>query len=964
MRDKPSRISQIEEEVKAMLPAALEESGVSTNLSQTAIEEAARAAAHSQIVEAYGELLLPMEAARKTIEAAMEKAKAAYKESEEASILALREMADVAHAEARKLAAEEAALKVGRTSRWSGKKLASAIAKETNTNRIAYDELEKPEDEQDPILAEMGRLLLQINSKRPPEVKTRQQIRDRAQQKIVLKLRVQSLKEQRLARAIAEEAAEAAAEKAHSEAKIIEEHMLEQAVQDWLATGQIGEAEAESLTLDQEEAKRRHTKIEREKKTTPVLHQTMKDHPRPGVEKPGVEGERQFLRDLHEWAKTWTVAARDALHEAGVEVSKKLSWRFNTAEENALIYAEHMLDKVEWVGKAEAQGRMYPKAADLTRGQSLIEAWEAVSFAEPKPTEGMSAEAVKLQKFRDAEALRGLTTDASQTEFSRKDPWGANAIEALNAETLTARYKRGVSPGAMLHTDTAMEEALRSAMAEKGFSSEEGESLFSPETVEAGADHEAETMTAAEAIDKHLGGGKLTGWRRLVRRALVRSLKALIGDMQVRFVDGSEIAKRMADGRAAAGMFRYVRNGQSYILIDKNAKGRPGLLAETLVHEMVHAATAHAIDNNIRGTRDAIKHLMTALKRQLNTVEGAAKYAFGSEHEFLTMGMQDGSLQEAMRSLNVPLNVRAQLRALSHGRETATFWDTFVSLVQHAIGAVIPGQAGASYMDQLLSVYPQAAMSSSQQMADKAIRLRQKDTGDLNLASPFGLGELMNSASALTLNTMDNVNRWQRGINKFISTNRLVRRATDTVFGGDFDNSYNDLAKEIATLARQIEDGMREGDQMDDGLLRWMMEDEFNRRHWIAEAHDLSTNATADGIDMRKTLQENYWIRDDAFHPPKGKRRRKLPTFKHVRDTGKRAAHARYHERWNKLPAELRTLLSARLDHMKQQMVDYQHDNVQGIVDRIFDKPNYFLPPGMSRPTLSRRSWTTTCPTS
>ena len=40
-------------------------------------------------------------------------------------------------------------------------------------------------------------------------------------------------------------------------------------------------------------------------------------------------------------------------------------------------------------------------------------------------------------------------------------------------------------------------------------------------------------------------------------------------------------------------------------------------LDEALLHELTHAATAHAIDNNIRGTRDLIRQLMTSLEKQI-----------------------------------------------------------------------------------------------------------------------------------------------------------------------------------------------------------------------------------------------------------------------------------------------------------------------------------------------------------
>ena len=90
-----------------------------------------------------------------------------------------------------------------------------------------------------------------------------------------------------------------------------------------------------------------------------------------------------------------------------------------------------------------------------------------------------------------------------------------------------------------------------------------------------------------------------------------------------------------------------------------------------------------------------------------------------------------------------------------------------------------------------------------------------------------------------------------------------------------------------------------------------MLEDPARRRDIIGEAHDLVVNMSIDNVDGRKTLKENHWIRNDADHPLKGGRKRKVPTCKHLRDSGKRAAHARYKARWDALPAELQADCSA-----------------------------------------------------
>lgn len=938
---------QLQQEVEQQLPAALKEAGVLSDLSQTQIEEAAAKAAKAQSAAIIKARLAPLQAARERITAALKEAVALYKGVSEADRERFRKHQRMLEAEQQKLwAAEDSATK-SRASPVTGQKKSVAMKAEDErrTREIARAEREKDTDRQNPLLLEIANIWdLIVPKRQKPEFK---------EAIAGWKRRIANLQAQRIANQEALERAEAEADRIYEERKIEEAASLQADLRELEIAG-VSEADIEQYQFNREVAQQYKTRNTRAVRSTPIIQKTLADHPRPVPAGTRIQDERAFIQDLDTWAKKFVAAGEAALKAAGITLNERVSRIHNTPDENVLIYIKNLLaDRQEQEDRLARKGKVFSSKQLIHRGQGMFEAWSAVQLIEPLDANLTSAQR-RLQSHQNEQLLNGMITDATKTESARSDPYGLQAVKQAQREDEAARFLRPATNleeiAVQRQHEGPLADALRRALRSKGY----GAKKVDLDELPLGKD--AETTTAAQAIDKYMRGwkkrGGLSGWQNMMRRALMKSLKALVGHTPVHFVDASVIASfEGMGGRPAA--FIHQADGKSFILLNHNLKGRPKLLDELLLHELTHAATAHAIDNNLRGTRDAIRALMTSLRKTLadgQLTENEA-YAFENEHEFLAQAMNNAEVQQLMASLNVPLATRAKIRALGKGRAMPTYWDVMVAAVERAIGLFTSGRAGTSYIDSVLRVYPHAAMSSAEQMADAAIRLKTTDIKDLTLGSPFDMSATMSKvSSAFYDRSLDWRTNLQRAGNKIIMpTETIRRRVAERYFGGDMTNPFSDLVNELEELQRRVEDGMRPGDQMDDDLRRWMMIDSDTRRAILAEVHDLVVNASIDGIDPRKTLKENYWIRNDADHPTKKKRTK--PSHKHVRDTEKRTLHGKYAARWDALPAELKPMISKRLDLMKTQMQEYETKMVTRMLDRLWDAPSgkYNLPPGTSR---------------
>ena len=663
----------------------------------------------------------------------------------------------------------------------------------------------------------------------------------------------------------------------------------------------------------------------------------------------------------------------------------KVSEKYFTPYENTFIFVRNIVEAAKTGTQPGAQ------LHDKLRGQSLAEAYQAVQLVSPKErSEGQSEIEYEQAQQRDNEILHGLITDASKSKAAEKggskagmsagevrmleaaadrarmqDEFAAEMEEAPLTEYdiyededfLSAAQEAGIDLTEKNRQDVI--ETIRDAVGDTDMLDKFKEALikrgmrFAPsdrtgrQIIFRAAEQRRQRMGAKAAAERFIK--KRPGWQGILRDQLIKGIIRMIGnDVPVHIVADND--PRLLGG---AGVPARGANGAPLIIMSDELTNEQ--VDYTLGHELIHAATHYAITHDIKGTRKAFNAMLKALQATVDTsalsprIKTAMDYAFTNEDE-LAAALQDHDIQEILKNTQVPVALRAELRAFARGREVATFWDWVAAIAERAIGVLMPGKQGLDYLSQLLSTYERAAMSTREQADDARTRLKSS-TADVG-----GLFAPSNIVDAFSNSYDQMVNHglgWQHGLrvakNKIVySAEHLKQRVADQFFGGRLDNPYTRLMDELLSHNSAIEEESREIDQLDMQIQRWLMADPTVREDQVAHANAVYTDASVDGIDPRKAPHENWWIRNDAFHPTR--RKRSKPTQKHVLDSGKRAAYARYRGEYHKIPQELRAMLDKRADLMAKQMVKFERGSIEIWLRQLIEKTNkpVVLPTGMS----------------
>ena len=164
-----------------------------------------------------------------------------------------------------------------------------------------------------------------------------------------------------------------------------------------------------------------------------------------------------------------------------------------------------------------------------------------------------------------------------------------------------------------------------------------------------------------------------------------------------------------------AGGFTYAEGGtpgEGRIGVNPNpiAGGR----VETVIHESVHAVTAHYLDSLPDNHPDRLaleaigKDLTAALNDQRDTLSpaGAAmvEYAASDPHETLTMAMSNPRVQQVMANARPSIGFRTTMLKLGYPLQAAkNMWAAFTSFVRRAMGLKgMATPADASLLDYAL----------------------------------------------------------------------------------------------------------------------------------------------------------------------------------------------------------------------------------------------------------------------
>ena len=657
-----------------------------------------------------------------------------------------------------------------------------------------------------------------------------------------------------------------------------------------------------------------------------------------------------FNNRVRTWAEDFIRAVDDGVAEANkkirnpkarVELPHRANRDNNSAEENMVQFLRGRLRKLK-----NPEDQKWDDQYQL--GQTVYDAWWAASLLHPAKNirkRGISEHQHYLNQVQREEELYDQMFDATKTKQTvagvREMGWvadlaedGVQAIEAGDVSRQTMR------------TAQTIEEAIKSSTADTAIAEQLKKHFESPHTykglaAEGGAP--TESMSGAEAIDRFTSV-PAGSFRAYIRNAL----KRLVGDTPVHFISNADMVKLR--GRAAGGFYNFDDHA---IYINEAIRNDLDTLADVVIHEMAHAATLYAFEHNLRGTADIFRTVFNQVKAAIPaTDEQIAHYL--KKPEELIAGFADSSrFQKMLKATPVPIRHRAALRALARGRPLANMWDYIMAAVENAIGVFTPA-GRRSYFDEIFSLFPDIAMSTAEQRAEEAVRGRRApETADENaiFEHPFDIANVKPIYNRLVNGTRSF--RGRRFFTKHIAPMEYLKRdITERFFGGDYNNPiarFIDVA--ILKHTRSVEDEMRAGIDIDNRLRRWASVEPMMRRDQLRDAILGVTEMSLDRVDARKTLAENKHIWDDAAHPLKSGKPRKEATSRHEAAAYPRAAYERHKAFWDALPDDLKSILSDRMDHMKDQMYRFDHDLIDFDLEMLENKENdpITLPSGMTR---------------
>jgi hypothetical protein len=737
--------------------------------------------------------------------------------------------------------------------------------------------------------------------------------------------------------------------------------------------GRIDQAEAEALMEAYSTTGRYAKREKRGLKTTPMLEDIFAETPAPeavpDIEArlrkykrkkkvyPEAKSRGELWREIVDWANQLVDKVEDQAHVNKIELPREMSRRFATPHENVYLFIKGRLQRF-------SEGKKQVGDNKLQRGQSLYDAWAAFNFLQR--IQQKSGERAAEFWYRQQDEIKNLYNVMFDVEPGAGLPQGtqgapiieyAGGEEQRMEERLTAEVKQWEAERAtgLPKNFASLEAAVTQAVTEEPIfpTRQEMEREFAErgwrvkgarptrlgaprQTAEGGA-VPVETITGREAINRYLKNwegipGAPKGTMATIRRALINSVRQLVGDIQVDIITPEDMQARFGN---LAGLYDAVPHR---IYLNAAAMADPSEAAETVVEEMIHAATVYAMLRNVRGTRGIVEEIMNEVNRQFPTGTNATvDYAMDSAEEFVGHSLRNREMQTVLSGMKLNVATRARLRALAKGRTMTNMLDVFVAMIENALGVNT-----RSMLYALLDVYPHAAMSTAdirRHLRESPLTEAEKQelgTENLIFGRPFNLASLKPAMDKAV-----DARIWSRGWFNYLlaPTEHLKRRIADDFFGGVMANPINRYAeKAVQEHRRLIEKAMATGDELDNELLRWATEDYETRWPILGNALKTAVVASIERVDPRKSLKDNTWIWYDPFHPTKRKRPR--PTLKHQLDTYRRKVYDKLSAEWATYPPELRDLISRRMDHMSAQMEEHDRKLLRNSLNSLMSPEN------------------------
>jgi len=679
-------------------------------------------------------------------------------------------------------------------------------------------------------------------------------------------------------------------------------------------------------------------------------------------------GSREVYDQLSAWGGTVVDAITAKLKEAGY--LKEKGGKFfptspdrydNSPEENVYLFLSRKMKTLpSQIGKGRIKSTDELKRgivkgkqsvnSMLTRGAGLVDAWQAATYVTPPQDAKAKRRFDKLperekwlKRLEDIELTNNLMFEADPalakpTKYIPPDTaerlaGASDDIKAFESMVLESKARWEGEKTGEKATDW-FKETVRGNKGE-GQIADQLRKIFGAKPMHPLNKPEAEVptgLTGAQALDrfvKNIPG--VAGIKAFIRNFLIPHLKALVGDVPVEFINNAHM-RSYFPGRGDDMSPGFYSPEHHKIFLHEGLLDHPKELAETIMEEMIHAATVYAIHNNIRGTREIIHDIMEEFRR--NFGEGQHDYALSKPEEFIAHALNDGELQYVLKHMRMSTATRAKVRALGKGRDMPSMWDWVVAAVANAIGVK------ASMLDAVISMYPNLAMSTAEQRAHR----KAGPAGRPGLEKEIFGAKPFNFDAKFIKDIVDGTVDWRiagrQKFNQFIAPgDHLVRQNAQEHFEGDMNNPFARAHNVgIAEHQRNIETEMNEGDIQLNALLRWIGESHSTRWAQAGKAMMTLLEASLAKVDPTRPLADNKWIRDDAQHPTRKKRTK--PTQAHKKATYQRAAWERFSKEWAAYPPELRALLEPVARRMTRQMEKFERKFIRNLLRAMVAKEN------------------------
>jgi hypothetical protein len=634
--------------------------------------------------------------------------------------------------------------------------------------------------------------------------------------------------------------------------------------------------------------------------------------------------------------------AKEAAKEAGVKDRSHAAKEDQAKVTNDNINAQRIVEKYprqdltpNWRNETYSRAKAMvdeAKQADITIPKTFPEG-HPHSGAMLKLREAADLTATKFPKpdayarFMDREHM--IDTGREQEAFDVRRNEGAKGLGS----------PEGAVEGVRARGEAEEEPAFTAGKAAVGFKQEVRKSrAVKRQEIEGGAmmaaDREGNpvevkptrTMTISEGLDKHVQlGGYSSETRPMVER-LVRALKGTVGHKLAHFVSHDDLVDKL--GIRARG---YYDPAEDHIVLNANK-----LTGDTMLHEALHAATYHALEQDPR-----LNELMTRLRNEVDaaTPEGIpigreAEYALSDPHEFITQIMTNPDAQNLLKRTKISPELARDI-GIPKWRK-ATLWEGVVNIIRNALGL---GPRDVSAIEAAMSVAEQAMWKRDPGMAMEAgarslgLRFqreldpeaahederrmggRLRDVGD-NVARAA-----LDSATNLSTSAQRFLPRLQNGVS-------LVRS-----YGHMFTDDKGNILDQLFTLGRRRQARINERVAQDSGLV--------TEAHVLADQHadhqDAFSNLASDAT------QFNIRAEETPDEPGNNPEKRAMANWQ------KNANAARVHEDFNSLPGDLQQ------HHIDQRQFysDKSKELAEQHIDMVLD--NFPLPAGETRGAIEDR---------